>query len=119
MIGDKYWSSLVPEGKEKDLFPKCYFLTFWNRLVRAGLSQGSLSKTTTFVESTWKMSLACPPFLFSVTLFLWHKLDLKIGKNFLKNTAFFSVLHVHKNYPMALALWNVTDSANVEMSASF
>ena len=99
------------QRKEKDLFAKCYFLSFWKRLVRAGLSQGALSKTTIFVQSTWRMSLASPT--------LWHKLDFKIGKNFLKNMAFFSVLHVHKNDPLILALWNVTDSANVEMPASF
>ena len=40
------------QRKEKDLFTKCSFFTFQNRLVRAGLSRGALLKTTTFVEST-------------------------------------------------------------------
>ena len=40
------------QRKEKELFTKCSFFTFKNRLVRAGLSRGALLKTTTFVEST-------------------------------------------------------------------
>ena len=55
------------QRKEKELFTKCSFFTFKNRLVRAGLSQGALLKTTTFVESTWNMSLASPTFHFSMT----------------------------------------------------
>ena len=40
------------QRKEKELFTKCSFFTFKNRLVRAGLSQGALLKTTTFAERT-------------------------------------------------------------------
>ena len=40
------------QRKEKELFTKCSFLTFKNRLVRAVLSRGALLKATTFVEST-------------------------------------------------------------------
>ena len=58
------------QRKEKDLFTKCSFFTFRNRLVRAGLSWSALLKTTTFFESTLKMSLARPTFHFSMTSFL-------------------------------------------------
>ena len=58
------------QRKEKDLFTKCTFFTFWNRLVGARLSQGALLKTTTFVECTCKMSLTRPTFHFSMTSFL-------------------------------------------------
>ena len=105
------------QRKEKDLFTKCSFLTFWSRLVREGLFRGALSKTTTFVESTWKLSLSSPTFNFFMTSFLWHKLDLKIG-NILSKT-WFSVLCVHKNDPMALAFWNVRNSVNIKMPASY
>ena len=80
---------IFPDGrrqrKEKELFTKCSFFTFKNRLVRAGLSQGALLKTTTFAERTWNMSLASPTFHFSMTSFLHWTWKLE---KFLKKTAF-------------------------------
>ena len=53
MISDKkiIFPGARRQRKEKDLFTKCSFFTFQNRLVRAGLSRDALLKTTTFVES--------------------------------------------------------------------
>ena len=66
------------KAKKKRSIYKMFFFDFLKRLVRAGLSRGALSKKTTFVESTWKMSLASPTFYFSVSLFLWHTLEFVI-----------------------------------------
>ena len=54
MISDKniIFPGARRQRREKDLFTKCCFFTFQNRLVRAGLFRGALLKTTTFVEST-------------------------------------------------------------------
>ena len=45
-------------------------------------------------------------------------IGLKNWRNFIKNYVF-SVLHIHKNDPIALYLWQVVDSVNVNMHAKF
>ena len=45
-------------------------------------------------------------------------IGLKNLQNFIKNYVFL-VLHIHKDDPIALCLWNVVDSVNVNMRAKF
>ena len=51
-------------------------------------SKNTMWKTTTFLESTWKMSSTVSFFYFSRTLLSGGKMDLKIGKSFSKTTFF-------------------------------
>ena len=74
----------VSEGKGKDLLKKCSFWFIKNRLVRAGPSWEAASKTTTFLETHKKWVLVVWFLHFSVSPSSESKLNLKIGKTFLK-----------------------------------
>lgn len=87
------------EGTKNNLCSKFWFLTFWKKARH--FPKGSESKTTIFLEITWKMSF-----------FLWCDLQevnwtWKLTK-FLKNHHFL-VIRVHKSDLMALVPWHVVD----------
>ena len=76
------------EAKKKMSFQNVHFWLFENRLVNPGLSHSALSKTNTFLETSWKINLAALTFHSSETSSSEGKLGLTNGKVFSKITFF-------------------------------
>lgn len=84
------------QGQRKRIqFQNVHFWLLENRLVSSALFQGSASKTSTFIETTWKITSSASTFHFSVTSSSEDKFNLNNGKTFFKNHVF-SVFRVHK-----------------------
>ena len=61
---------LSTKRRRKNIYFQFFFF-FAKRLVSAGLSQSALSKTTTYLESKWKVNSTNPTFFY----FLGHNLQ--------------------------------------------
>lgn len=80
MITGAHFSHKVRGQRNKIYSNNVDFGIFENKLVNAALSQCAVSKTITYLETSWKMSPTVLTFSFSVMSFSGRELDLKIGK---------------------------------------
>ena len=86
--------------KTKIYFQNIHLWLFENRFIKAALCQGAASKTTTFLESTWKMSSSdCSNFSFFYNVNFGRQIGLGYWQHFIKNPVFpvFSCLQKWSN----------------------
>ena len=100
--------------KKKDLHSKCSLLFFANRFESSGVFQSAVSKNNWIFRKYMKNEFHRSDFSFLSRGWI----GIKHWQNFIKNYVF-PVLHIHKNDPIVLYLWHVTDSVDVNMRAKF
>ena len=97
-------------AKKKDLHSKCSLLFFENRFESSGFFQSAASKDNSISRKYMKNELHRS----GVSFLSRGWIGLKNLQNFIKNYVFL-VLHIPKDDPIALCLWHVVDSVNVNM----
>ena len=95
--------SLVPKGKEKNIFSKCLFLTFWKQISECIFFPRYCVKNNYIFRKCMKNEYHSPDFSSFCDVIFREQIWLKSWQNFFKNHVF-PVLYPHKINPVALDL---------------